>query len=102
MPLYIRDNTIFEEKPEVIPHGLEGICGYVTFPNHQNVIAANIYRPPSENSNISWFDKMDILLDNISKTKLEYIITCDLNCDLLKQPLENHPSIIFTHVKPIN
>ncbi len=88
--LYIRDNTIFEEKTELIPHGLEGICGYVNFPNHQKGIVANIDRPPSENSNISWFDKMDTLLDNFSKTKLEYIIIGDLNCDLLKQPLENH------------
>ncbi len=53
------------KNQNIIPHGLEGICGYVTF-NHQKVIVANIYRPPSENSNISWFDKMDTLLDNFT------------------------------------
>ncbi len=35
-------------------------------------------------------DKLDKLLYNLSATNLEFIITGDLNCDLLKNPLENH------------
>ncbi len=31
--LYIRGHVVFNEKPELISDELEGICGYVTFPN---------------------------------------------------------------------
>ncbi len=40
--LYIRDHVVFNEKPELIPIGLEGICGYVTFPNKSKIIVCNI------------------------------------------------------------
>ncbi len=33
---------------------------------------------------------MDKVLDNFSATNLEFIVTGDLNCDLLKTPLDNH------------
>ena len=78
----------FDEKPELIPQDLECICGEVTFPNKHNIIVAKIYGPPNEK--INWFDKMDKILGNFSNTKLEFIINGDLNCDMLKQPLENH------------
>ena len=39
---------------------------------------------------------MDKILGNFSNTKLEFIINDDLNCDMLKQPLENH-SKHFVH-----
>ncbi len=79
---------IFDEKCELIPDGLEGICGYVTFPNKSKPLVSNIYRPP--NSPISWLDKMNVLLENVGATKLEFVNTGDLNCELLKQSLENH------------
>ena len=47
-----------------------------------------MYTPPNER--INWFDKMDKILDNFTNSKLEFIINGELNCDLLKQPLENH------------
>ncbi len=35
--LYVRDNiTSFVEKTELIPQGLEGLCGTVTLPNKAN------------------------------------------------------------------
>ncbi len=33
---------------------------------------------------------MDNLLNYFSNTKLEYILTGDLNCDILKSPMDNH------------
>ncbi len=59
-----------------------------TLPNKSKLLVSNIYRPP--NSPISWFDNMNLLLDNFSATKLDFIITGDMNCDLLKQLIENH------------
>ncbi len=78
----------FEQKPELKPDEFEGICGFVTFPNKHEMIVANIYRHPKQK--INWFYKLDKQLDNFSATNLEFIITGDLNCDLLKNPLENH------------
>ncbi len=78
----------FEQKSELIPEEFEGICGFVTFPKKLKMIVANIYRHPKQK--INWFDKLDKLLDNFSATNLEFIITGDLKCDLLKNPLENH------------
>ncbi len=67
----------------------------MTFPNKSKIIVFNIYQPPK--LPISWFDKMNALVDNFSGTKLEYVITGDMNCDLLKHPLENHTKhLIYT------
>ncbi len=33
---------------------------------------------------------MNVLLENVGATKLEFVNTGDLNCELLKQSLENH------------
>ncbi len=85
--LYVRENVIFEQKPGLIPEEFEGICGFVTFPNKHKMTVANIYRHPKQK--IKWFDKLDKLLDNFSGTKLDFIITGDLNSDLLKNALEN-------------
>ncbi len=78
--LYVRENVTFEQKPELIPEEFEGICGFVTFPNKHKMIVANISSDPKQK--INWFDKLDKLLDNVSATNLEFIITGDLNCDL--------------------
>ena len=87
--LYISDNVNFNEKPVLTPQNIDGICGVVAFPNKDNIIVvANIYRPPKEK--INWFDKMDKIHDHFSNTKLELIINGDINCDLLRQPFENH------------
>ncbi len=85
--LDVRENVTCEQKPELLPEEFEGICGFVTFPNKHKMIVAKIYRHPEQN--INWFNKLDKLLDNFSATKLDFIITGDLNCDLLKNPLEN-------------
>ncbi len=61
---------------------------FVFFPNKHKIIFANIYRPPNEK--VNWFEKMDNLLNNICNTKLEYILTGDLNCHLSKNPMDNH------------
>ncbi len=75
---------------------MEGICGFVTFPNKHKIIVANIYRPPNEK--VNWFEKMDNLLNNFSNTKLEYILTGDLNCDLLKNLMDNHTKhFVYTY-----
>jgi hypothetical protein len=56
---------------------------------------SNIYRPPKQP--INWFNKMNTLLDNFSTTKLDFIITGDMNCDLLKTPIDNHTKhLIYT------
>ncbi len=86
--LYVRENVTFEQKPDLIPEEFEGICGFVTFPNKHKMMVANIYRHPKQK--INWFNKLDKLLDNFSATKLDFIITGDLNCDLLKNPLKDH------------
>ncbi len=46
--VYIKNNVTFHEKLELIPPDMEGICGFVTFPNKHKIIVANIYRPPNE------------------------------------------------------
>ncbi len=56
-----------------------------TLPNKSKLLVSNIYRHP--NSPISWFDNMNLLVDNFNATKLDFITTCDMNCDLLKQPI---------------
>ena len=86
--LYISDNVNFDEKLDLIPQNLEGICGVVTFPNKHRIIVAYLYKPPNEK--INWFDKIYKIQYNFSDTKLEFIINGDLNSDLLKQPLKNH------------
>ncbi len=75
--LYIRDNVTFHEKTQLIPPDMEGICGFVPFPNKHN-------------EKVNWFEKMDNLFNNFSNTKLEYVLTCDIYCDLLKTPMDNH------------
>lgn len=40
--LYIRDNVNFEEKPDLIPQDLEGICGIVTLKNKQDYYCKHI------------------------------------------------------------
>ena len=85
----ISDNVNFNEKPVLTPQNIDSICGVVAFPNKDNIIvAANIYRLPKEK--INWFDKMDKIHDHFSNTKLELITNGDINCDLLRQPFENH------------
>ncbi len=99
--LYVRENVTFEQKPELIPEEFEGICGFVTFPNKHKMIVANIYRHPKQK--INWFDKLEKLLDNFSAIKIDFNITGDLNCDLLKNPLENHTKhFVYMHVKHTN
>ena len=66
--LYISDNVNIDEKPELIPQYIEGICGVVTFPSKRNIIAAlTLYR--QRNEKINWFDK---ILDNVSNNKLNH------------------------------
>ena len=50
--LNISDNVNFDEKPELIPQDIEGICGVVTFPNKHNSIVVNVYRPPNEKTGL--------------------------------------------------
>ncbi len=52
------------------------------------MMVVNIYRHPKQK--INWFDKFVKLLENFSATNPEFIITGDLNDDLLKNALENH------------
>ncbi len=84
--LFIMDNVLYNENPELIPEGLEGICDTVTLPNKSKLLVVNIYRRPKVQ--INRFDKMNTLLENFSTTNLDFIIACDLNCDSLKQYLK--------------
>ncbi len=59
--LYVRENVIFEQKPELIPETFEGICGFVRFLNKHKMIVANIYKHPKQK--INWFDKLDKFIE---------------------------------------
>ncbi len=98
--LYIKDNVTFHTKPKLIPPDMEGICGFVTFPNKHKIMVANIYRPP--NVKVNLFERMDNLLNNFSNTKLEYILNGDLTCDLFKNPMDNHTKhVMYTNVNKV-
>ncbi len=75
--LYIRDNVIFNENPELIPQALEGICGTVTLPNKSKLLVVNIDRPPKVL--INWFDQMNSLDENFSTTNKHFVFMCETN-----------------------
>ncbi len=75
------------EQDDPIPSSLDGICADITLQNAKHILLV-LYRPP--NLPIPWFDKYDMLLHNIEAENKELVVSGDLNCDLLKNPIEKH------------
>ncbi len=76
------------EQGDPIPSSLEGICADITLQNAKHTLLVVLYRPP--NLLILWFNEYYLLLHNLEAENKIFVVSRDLNCDLLKNPIENH------------
>ena len=75
-------------REDLIPNNIEAICLEVIKPKSKPILITSVYMPPS--SRIEYFEKIEILFQNLDSEHKELIIVGDFNCDLLKNNLRNH------------
>jgi exonuclease III len=86
--VYYRSILNVINREDLIPDNIEAICLEVIKPKSKPILITSVYRPPS--SRIEYFEKIEILFQNLDSEHKELIIVGDFNCDLLKNNLSNH------------
>jgi hypothetical protein len=72
-------------REDLIQDNIEAICPEVIKPKSKPILITSVYRPPS--SRIEYFEKIEILFQNLDSEHKELIIIGDFKRDLLKNNL---------------
>lgn len=86
--IYIRTTINYKNLIELIPENLEAICIKIHKPKSKPIIIVTWYRPP--NSNITILNNFEMLLQKLDDINIDFIITGDLNCDMITKNPTNH------------
>ena len=88
--VYIHESIDFCERKDLnhCDNFLEILCIQIKLPHQKPFIIVLWYRPPD--CNISVFDSLEDVLQNVEATFLDYILIGDINCDLLQKDPSYH------------
>ena len=91
--LYIRSNISYINQNDLIPATLEVACAEILKPNSSPFYSspffvANLYRPPSSNS--QYFSIIKSFIDQLDSKGKELIVVGDLNSNMLDSPNSYH------------
>ena len=79
--IYVRSIISYKNHIEIIPGNLESICIEIHKPKSKPVLIVTCYRPPNTNSSV--LNDFETLLLKLEDTNIDFIITGDLNCDMI-------------------
>ena len=86
--IYHRSILNIIDRDDLVPTNVEAFCLEIIKPKCKPILIAFIYRLP--NSKIEFFDRLEVLFQNLDNEQKELIIVGDLNCDLLQRNFSNH------------
>ena len=86
--LYIKESLSYIVRNELVPDRLEMLCAEIIRPFSKSFFVCTWYRPP--NSNMSLFNEYDVFLQKCESENKELIVVGDINCDVMKSPLDAH------------
>ena len=85
---YLRSSSNYHVRSDLVPSDLEAICLEICKPHSRPFMVVTIYRPPdAPNDFLTQFESFIKAIENENK---EIYILGDLNCDLIKQNLDQH------------
>ena len=93
--IFLRSSINYQNRSDLVPNDLEGVCLEIFKPNSKPFVIASIYRPPDCSSD--FFTNFESMIKAIDNEDKELHILGDLNCNMLKhipdQPTKTLKSI---------
>ena len=85
---YLRSSINYHVWSDLVPSDFEAICLEICKPHSRPFMVVTIYRPPdAPNDFLTQFQSLIKAIENENK---EIYILGDLNCDLIKQNVDQH------------
>ena len=81
-----------KQRNELVPNDLEAICIEVIKPMSKPVLVVSWYRSPNQQlfNQSEQFVKFEEMLNKLENDEKKYIIAGDLNCDLIKNIINDY------------
>ena len=80
--IFLRSSINYQNRSDLVPNDLEGVCLEIFHPNSKPFVIASIYRPPDCSSD--FFTNFESMIKAIDNEDKELHILGDLNCNMLK------------------
>ncbi|EDO29905.1 predicted protein [Nematostella vectensis] len=84
--LYLRSSINYCIRNDLVPDSVEAVCVEITKPHSRPFFVSIIYRPESP---IDYFNDLEQLIKAVDDVNKEHVMLGDLNCCLVKRPIEN-------------